>query len=367
MQTISARWRNAVAQSHTMAVLVEVLSSPTTVAAVLDSVNTGTVTLDARAASRGRMDLSIIAEPGSELVPTTPDSLLAPYGNELRISRGIRYPDHTLELMPLGVYRLDEAYIDDTPDGLLVQLAGLDRSVHIIAARFEDPYEIASGTNVETAILTTVQAAMPDVVSVFPGVTFTTPTLRAAEGDDRWAFVQEIATACGLSLYFDGLGRLRLAPIAGGAVVATLAEGTDGVLLHAGRRWNSTGAFNKVIATGENTGLATPVRGSAVDDNPLSPTYYGGPFGKRPRFYQSQFITTSGQATAAAAAILARELGTTQEIDFGTITDPSLEPGDTVRITRLRAGIDENHVIDGLTIPLTADTMITGSTRAQVA
>ncbi len=50
--------------------------------------------------------------------------------------------------------------------------------------------------------------------------------------------------------------------------------------------------------------------------------------------------------------MLARQLGTTQQVSFGTIVDAKREPGDIVRITRL-GGIDEDHVIDSLTIPLT--------------
>ncbi len=65
--------------------------------------------------------------------------------------------------------------------------------------------------------------------------------------------------------------------------------------------------------------------------------------------------------------ILARELGTTQTVDFGTVTNPALEPNDVARVTRLRAGIDEDHIIDALTIGLDAAAAMTGRTRAIVA
>ena len=52
------------------------------------------------------------------------------------------------------------------------------------------------------------------------------------------------------------------------------------------------------------------------------------------------------------------------------IPNPALEPSDVVYVKRARAGIGEDetygeaHVIDTLTIPLTADQPITGTTRA---
>ena len=71
------------------------------------------------------------------------------------------------------------------------------------------------------------------------------------------------------------------------------------------------------------------------------------------------------QAQAAAQSILYRELGTTEQVQFGALVLPHLEPSDTVRVTRPRAGIDEDHVLDALTIPMSADGAMNGQTRAR--
>ena len=120
-----------------------------------------------------------------------------------------------------------------------------------------------------------------------------------------------------------------------------------------------------MIVTGDNTGDGPPVRGVATDSNPESPTYYLGSFGKVPRFYASSFIRTDEQAQQAAQLILDRELGTTQRVTFGSVVDPTLEPGDVARITRAALGIDEDHVVDTLTIPLEASVAASGATRAR--
>lgn len=361
------RWAHAIAHSHRLAVEATLLDQgdETDLGTVLD----GSVTLDAKAATRGRLDLTLAADSASGLVPSDPSDPLAPYGSEISVARGIEYPEGDSELIPLGVYRIEDVEVLDAGDNLALRVVGLDRSKRIIDARFEEPYEIAAGTNYADAILETVQAAHPEVEHDFTTTSRTTPLLVAEEGEDRWAFCQEMATAIGCELFFDGDGVLVLRAVvepAGGAPDWHLVEGDDGVLIEASRRWTRAGAYNRVIVTGENLGeAAEPVRGVATDDNPNSPTYYFGPFGRVPRFYRSEFITTEEQAEGAAAAILGRELGTTRSVQFGTVVNPKLAPGSMVRIARQRAGInEEDHIVDQLTIPLSAEGQMTGQTRA---
>lgn len=364
MRPVSAQFAAAIVQSHRLATQVEVLESGVVAGDPLTSVASGTVTLDARAQSRGRLDITILDDGALGLIPAAATDPLAPYGNELRVSRGIRYPDNTTELVPLGVFRIDETEVSDSAGQLTVQIAGMDRSARIADARFEEPFQIPAGVNVATQILTLVQAAYPAVVSDFAPTPHVTGVMFIEEGADRWALCQQLATNAGMRLYFDGLGTLIFTADSQSGIAATIAEGNGGLLVSAGRRWTRQGAFNRVIVTGENTSVGVPVRAVATDTNPLSPTYYFGPFGPVPRFFQSQFIVTAAQAQDAANAMLARELGTTQSVNFGSIVLPHLEPGDVVRITRQRAGVDEDHIIDSLTIGLGADQAMSGATRA---
>lgn len=353
---------SAIAASHEVAVRATLLPAGTPIDVV-----DGAVTLDATAAVRGRADITIVDDGTLGLIPTSPSSPLAPYGNEIRLERGVTHPDLTQELVPLGVFRIDETEVADTGDTLQIRVTGLDRAARIIDARFEEPYQVAAGTNYPQAILETIRDAYPDLAYQFAANSLTTPRLVAEEGADRWEFCQQMATAIGMDLFFDGAGTLILRPAAQVGVsspVWDIKEGDQGVLISAARRWSRQGAFNRVIATGENTGEGAPVRGVATDLNPLSATYYYGPFGRVPRFYASQFITTTTQAEDAARAILSRELGTTQSIDLGSLVNPALTPGDIVRVTRARAGIDEDHIIDAITIPLTAASVMSARTRA---
>jgi hypothetical protein len=364
MRSVTERFAATITTSHVVATQATVVDSEgvETVVPIVE----GSVTLDQQAAVRGRCDLLLVDDGTLDLVPAAPADLLAPYGNEIRVERGVTFPDGTTELVSLGVFRIEDAQVDETPGQLQIRIAGRDRAARFEDARFEAPYQVAASTNYATAIEAVLTDAWPDVPTSFESTALTTPALVAQEGDDRWAFAQEMARSLGMSLYFDGDGTCVMSPDVLAEPVVTIAEGDGGVLLQAGRQWSRQGTFNRVIATGENTGETAPARGVATDDNALSPTYYFGAFGKVPRFYVSPFITTDAQAEAAAQSILERELGTTEQVSFGSFVLPHLEPGDTARITRLATGIDEDHVIDQLTIPLTATEAMSGATRARV-
>lgn len=365
MRPVSARFNTAVAASHRIATEVTVLRDGEAILE-LDTVVDGSVTLDITAQTRGRLDLTV-ADPTGSLTPTDPSDPLAPYGNELQVRRGIHYSNGDVELVGLGIYRIDTVNVTDTAAGLGLRIAGGDRSVRVIDARFEDPYQVTAATNYATAIQNVIAAGVPGLTYALTATTLTAPLLTANEGDDRWKFAQDMAASLGHVLYFDGDGICTSRPIAATgstAPAAQLVEGEGGLLLDAERSWGRESTYNRVIATGENTGGGAPVRGTATDTTPTSPTYYYGPFGRVPRFYASPFLTTTAQANDAAAGILARELGTTQRVSFGTVTNPALEPNDVARITRARAGIDEDHVIDALTIGLGPASAMTGRSRA---
>lgn len=358
----SAEFQAAVAASHKVATLVQVLDPD---GAVLDEIPImgGAVALDSNAAVRASCSLDLVDSTGS-LLPDSPTHMLAPYGNELRVCRGVTYLDGSSDVVSLGIFRIESVEVDDQGDSFTIRIAGRDRAARVIDARFETPYQVAAGTNFATAITTLVEDAYPGVTTSFASTSVTTPLLVAEEGDDRWDFCQGLAEAIGAELYFDGDGVLRLAPTSASvAPVASFSEGDGGVLLQAARNWSRESAFNRVIVTGESQDDTAPVRGVATDDNSASPTFYGGPFGQVPDFWASSFITTATQAADAAEGRLAKLLGTTEQISFGAITNPALEPGNTVTITRERIGVSEDHIIDQLSVPLSFEQPMTGQTR----
>lgn len=305
------------------------------------------------------------------LVPEDPDSLLAPYGQEIQIKRGISLDNGYEQLISLGIFRTQDARSSESGDGSLkIDVVGFDRSVKIIEAKFLHPSQVAAGSDYLTTIKNTILAVDPAATFAFPDFSATTPLLSVQEQDDRWAFVRDMAAAIGMDLYLDGDGVYVLKTIpslSAGAANAELVEGENGLLTSAVSDWTREGAHNGFIYTGENTsGAGDPPRGEAFDTDPSSPTYFYGPFGQVPAWEQSSFLTSDAMALQAAQGRLKKELGTSRSIDFGSIVNPALEPTDIALIRREKLKLNENHIIDSLSIPLEADSGMTGKTRAAV-
>lgn len=324
----------------------------------------GSVTLDAQAAVRGRLDMTVDEDASGLLIPTGPTSLLAPYGNEIQVKRGLIFPDNTTELYSLGIFRIESAPVSDTGDELAVQISGLDRAAKIAEAKFEADYMVKPGQLFGDVIDDIIRQVYPDVVTDFAASSVLTPAVTASQGEDRWAFCQGMAAAIGAELYFDvdGVLVLRPIPVASGDPTAIIAEGDGGLLLGIDRGLSRENVYNRVIVTGD--GLSdNPITGIATDDNPDSPTYYYGRFGRKPYFYDSQFITAQAQANDAATGILQTMIGADQPLAFSSVVDPRLTPSDIIRVARQRIGVDEVHILDSLTIPLAVDDSSSASTR----
>lgn len=354
MRSASDSFARIIARSHQIATRVDVLFDRAVVTegvAVVD----GTISYDRTAARLARLDCTI-ADPLR--VPTSTTDQLTPYGYELRVWRGI--PG---ELLPLGTFPIQRSAIDAI--GRVTYVSALDRSQLVSDARFEDDYQIAAGTNYATAIEDLIDDGVTGLEYLFPSVTFTTPLLTFSAQEDRWDAAQRMARAIGHEILFDGLGRcvMRPEPTFDTEPVATIADGSN--LVSAGMSLDRAEAYNRVIAFSTNASTGDQYRGVATDDDPQSPTYYSGPFGKKPRFYYSEFIASDAQAESAAAAILAANLGVAKSFDFSAVPDPRLECSDVVRITNSALGVDDLHIIDSLTIGLGPEEVMSGTSRAQ--
>ncbi len=359
MQACTAAFDAAVKRAHTIAIQVNVLLNRTPVVSGL-KVTDGSVTLDRTAAIRGRCSISL-AEP--LLIPTSSGGPLTPYGYELAIGRGVTYPDGSRELMPLGVFPIQTSALDGVT--LITAIEANDRAQLVSDARLEDAYAIAAGTNYATAIHDLIAAAVPGLTYQFMTTSYTTPDLVFEAQADRWDAARNMATSIGAELYFNGSGHCVLRPEPGFSSVPVwaISEGEGGLLVAAALAMDRGPAYNAVIATGENTALTTVPRGVWYDLDPTSPTFYNGPFGKKPRFYASAFITTPEQALSAATSIGQSQQGVARSLTFGSVPNPALEPGDCVEFTRTAIGINECHSLDSITFGLAADGAMTGTSR----
>ncbi|MET7924716.1 DUF5047 domain-containing protein [Streptomyces sp. NPDC005349] len=343
---MSDRFLARLAESHTPATRVQLFRTDGT---VVDIEHTGgSVSVDRSQAIRRSCSVTC-ADVG--LIPRTPTDQLAVYGARLRITRGVEYGDGSSELVPLGVFRLDS--VDgDVSDGP-VTLQGKAIEAIVADDKFTAPYT-ATGT-VVGAVKALIQRSIPDA-DVLSLIVDTPIGSRAFDVEaDPWAGAQEIASAAGAEVYTnaDGVFVIAALPDLLTATPVWAVEATEGgVYISGSRGMTSDNVCNGVLARGENTSdNAPPVSFLATDDDLNSPTYWGGPYGRRPLFYSSSTLTTTDACSQAAKLQLAKAKAPNASGDLSSLPNPALEPGDVLRVTH-PDGVRELHQVASFSVPL---------------
>lgn len=316
-----------------------------------------------------RASLDMVTE--GSLWPYKATDLLAPFGNEIYAERGIAFGNGVVEWVGLGYFRIYTPDQDKAPDGP-IGIVARDRMSGLADARMLQPRQFTAATTVGTVVSNLVTEVYPAAVIEWDDATSATLLGRSMiVEEDRFAFLADLIAAYGKTWAWDYRGHLVIAsPPDVAEPEYAIDAGVDGVLVSMARDISREGTYNGVVATGEGADTNDPVRGVAVDNDPSSPTYWNGPFGKVPRYYSSPFITTTQQAKDAASAILLQSLGVPYNVSFGTVPNPALEALDPVVVAYPRTSRSgsmrlETHVLEHITVPLVADGVMTARTKQQ--
>ncbi|MFI9244139.1 DUF5047 domain-containing protein [Streptomyces sp. NPDC053086] len=346
MYPVSDRFLDRLAESHTPVTLVELFLTD---GRVIDlEITGGSVQVDRSQAIRRTCTVTI-ADP--TLIPRTPADQLTTYGAKLRISRGVDYGDGSTELVPLGMFRLDSVDGDVSDGPVTLQGKGLEA---IVADDKLTAVYTATGT-VVTAVTALIRRSIPDA-TVLSQITDTTIGTRTWDVEsDPWAAAQEVAAAAGAEVYCNADGSFvisTLPDLATATPVWSIEATESGAYISASRAMTSDGVYNGVLARGENTAdNRPPVSALVTDSDTSSPTYWGGPFGRRPMFYSSSTLTTTAACTNAARLKLADAKAPNASGDISSLPNPALEPGDVIRVVH-PDGTRELHQVASFSVPL---------------
>jgi hypothetical protein len=393
----SAEARAALARGHTAVTRVDVLHSGRPVY-TLDVIGGAVDAESGRPVLRNLT--ATLLDPTGTLTRGDIDDLLDPYECEIAPHRGVRLSTTVLgssltpnagfglqpfgtsgfggsegtttatrnfryELAPLGVFGLTARRVEDTPDGLTISIAGQDRAMGY-QGPMSSALAIPGGTPVEEAILRLLLTRNRGVGLSTMATGFTCGPLLYAPDIDVWREAQALAESVGASLYHDRTGQPVLTPAgpASNRAVARYAEG-DGLLLSVSRAEDSDTIRNVVVAETPDGRIRVVVE----DDEPSSPTYAGGRYGRRVHTLVNQHFSNLQQATVAASARLAYELGRSETVDFTAVPDPGRDLDEVVTIHRPRAGLDERSVVvASVNIPLSAsEVMGVGCRQSRIA
>lgn len=301
---------------------------------------------------------------GSVTVVTPPaqtalEDIFQPYGNEVRIYRGIQFVDGKIEEIPLGVFGISQASIDDSGSSLIVTVDAFDRARAVSRATLVQDYYIEYGTPFTVAIQRLINNQVPRLDYNFVSMSYATPELVVPTGADPWKVAQQMAAAIGCEIFFDVVGTCTLRTIPDysiSPITWSYKEGAEAILLYTNKLLTSDNTYNYYIVTGENSGNVVPIRGDAFDDNPASITYWKGKYGTVPApVVSTKMVQNQSQALQAARGLLQKSIGKAERIHFNALVNPGHEIGDVVEIVRQKSKIDNRYVIGQLSIPLSKD------------
>lgn len=300
----------------------------------------------------------------SEVFPRRRGDKLLPDGTEIFVRRGVYAGSETI-WAPLGYFRIDDGDQQDAPDGL-IRLTGYDRMAAVMESDLLSPRQYPASTTFGALFADLVGDVYPDASVVFDDGLGLEPIGRKIVVDrSRYEPLRTLARARGKIVHFDGQGVLlvRSAPDPA-APVWEVRAGRGGVLTRAQRRVTRRDVINAVVVRSQGLDATASARAVAVDDGPHSLTRFGGRFGQVPDFVTSPAASSVAELGDAARATLLRRAGMPYQMEFTAVPNPALVPFDPVRVT-LRDGSREKHVLQRLSVPLSADGAMSAATREQ--
>jgi hypothetical protein len=367
MYPVSQAFLDALAQDHTAAVRVDVyVENELRYAGV--PLSDGNVRMD-DTTYRTQIDLRL-DDAETEFVPTkSTDNVFEVGRSILKAYRGLYLPGATEPTMvPLGGAVVSEVRVDDSGAGLTVSVRGDDYAQKISAQKLDWNLSIPKTMTAKTALERLVVWQLePWQDFIFQGDPTATTAGRVAQlGEDPWTHAQSIARGLGCDLYFDDNLNLVCAETPEvGQPVDSLIEGPGCRLLYGSKIRSLEGIFNRVVVTSESTGLTTLVAGNAEDRNPYSPTNIDR-IGRRTYPTSSSAVSTNAQAAAMARSLVRKKSGRPERVELNTIVNPAYRLGDTLRVKRMKLGVDSRQVLDKITFPLTPNRACSMSTRERM-
>jgi hypothetical protein len=366
MYPTTTKFKAAILLNHKVVVYAEVWNSEVKIIDL--NIDTGKVSVSSNSNIRRTCEVHLTTDRSTtNLVPATGFDLLAPFGNQLKLFRGIQYDDGTTESIPLGVFVMTEVKVTDRNEGVDITIRGEDKSIIVSRNKWTSSYQMTNGT-LEASLTALLQNRYPDIKLDFPitNVTVNQIVLGSDSSVDPWADAVTIAQLVGYDLFFDvkGVCAMKQFPsLDASSVVATYKEGSGTTVTQIDRNISTKETYNGVIYTVEGSQVTTPIRVEIWDENTASPTYRYGVFGSVPTFVTTNLISTSTDAIKAASLILNTVIGAQEQIDFSSVVDPSLDANDVVYIKSVGSKVDRTVIIDSLDIPLDYSGTLSVKTR----
>lgn len=317
--SVTAAQQAALLGNHVMSSTVSVFRGST----FLSNIPFADFSVSATYSTQGGRDGTLTVDKG--LIDA---GLLNPVSDQVYIRTGI---PNFLDV-PIFTGRVDDNNLS-MPDGA-VQVKLLSRSAEAIRAAFETPWGAIDNNQARYEIARILQ----DVDSTWPVDYTTALTTTIGTGlvweDDRGQACDQLAKGASLIWQPDRTGGFVIytnpyylgtsAPSTG----ILLRDGENGVTVNVEAAKSRDGIYNSVTVVAERFGNQVPIRVTVRDNDPASPTFWGGVFGKQNLVVKSQVPIDVNGATLLATRILRQSLALQRSWTITLPHFPLLDPGD---------------------------------------
>jgi len=307
---------------------------------------------------------------------------LSPYKTMIRVERGV-YTPRGIVYIPLGVYRLFDVSVQS---GQRATITAYSQEADLRDFRYIVPPGVTASAMTFQTLLSTTGLVFGDLAPVAPALNWVGTAMNGASGKlkilptettlttarNRLELADRLIQSLGGDLFFSRTGYLtaRTKPaftdtvqLRVNAARATASTTSPAILVSFDKKYTRNSVYNGVVAIASDTAGTVSYYGTAYDSAITSPTRWAGPFGRKPRFYSSPFLTSNAECTSAAQRLLAESNRLKSSLDFSFVPNPMVEVGDLVEL-EYPDGSVEKHIVRTLSIPLTAGGSMTSGTAA---
>lgn len=274
----------------------------------------------------------------------------------------------------VGEFMIDQIKEDYFPNE--IKVTGRDYAKKCMVNKLVESVQFPQFTRIEVIIKAlAINCGVTKFALPFTGMGYARDA-AFERGTDRWKVIKDMADSIGYEVYFTGDGYLTMRPY-GDPVMSPIRwifrpGKLDGTLVKYSRSTNDSRIKNHVVVVGAAitslAGFTQTIHAEAVNTDPASPTRVDR-LGHRMDFYESEFITDTGQAQAIANQRLRVSALEEYSIDFDSVIIPWLDGGDIVDIIDDDASdyIPRRFLLTSFTFPFTLTAMSGQARRVTMA
>jgi hypothetical protein len=369
MYTISGAFVQALQSSgHTIRVRMDVLDTAFNVIHQFHDIAYGDDATDILVDGNVDADVTRLTRRTFTANVLNPDGIWSPgsdwggmfYVNRMiRLWRGIDF-GAGYELVPIGTFLIDSADVEVERSMSVVSLSGSDLWKKFGKSAFSGAKSWPSGTGLNTIISYMASASGITKMNLDPlsnraaGDRELSKTFAVERGDNRGEALARLATAHGIDVYFDVLGRLTTQDFSAPgdkAVVYEYGPQKNNNLITVKASFTDDNLYNAVLVVG--TGDKDHVVTFRVRDTDPNSVTSVAKIGERVFIYETDSIKTTSVAEATALRLFYQKVLVNEDITLETICNPAFEGNDVIRVVETEySGLNSTFRIKAFTVPM---------------